>query len=232
MNSTSLSVIIPCYNEIRTIELVLKRVLNGPVTPQEIIVVDDGSTDGTREFLQAHETDFNLILCFHAKNQGKGRALKTGFDKASSDIIIIQDADLEYNPKDYSDLISPIINKKADVVYGSRFISGKPHRTLYFWHFKANQFLTFLSNMFTNLNLTDMETCYKVFRKDIIKQVSINEKRFGVEPEITAKISKLNCIIYEVGISYEGRTYNEGKKIGVKDGIWAIWCILRYNLFS
>ena len=212
------------------IHMVLDRVKNGRLLLK--IVVDDGSTDGTRDFLSEYQSNFGLILCFHDKNKGKGAALKTGFSKATGDVIIIQDADLEYNPQDYTELIQPILEDKADVVYGSRFMGGKPHRVLYFWHFKANQCLTFLSNMFSNLNLSDMETCYKVFRKPILDQLTLKEKRFGVEPEITAKISKLNCRIYEVGISYQGRTYEEGKKIGLKDAFRAVWCIFKYNVFS
>ena len=226
----SIAVVIPCYNEVNTIEQVLLNIQRASVTVDEIIVVDDGSTDGSCEFLHKNKETFNLKVFFHKKNKGKGAALKTGFQHVISDIVIIQDADLEYSPKDYPQLIAPICDEKADVVYGSRFVGGQEHRILYFWHYKANQFLTFLSNMFTNLNLTDIETCYKVFKRDVIKSLDIKEKRFGVEPEITAKIAKLNCRIYEVGISYQGRTYNEGKKIGFKDAFRAIWCIIKYNL--
>tara|TARA_B100000242_G_scaffold277191_1_gene233649 strand:+ start:2403 stop:3026 length:624 start_codon:yes stop_codon:yes gene_type:complete len=204
---------------------------NSPIDLKEIIIVDDFSNDGSREFLKNLKSK-NIKTIFHKKNLGKGAALYSGIAIAEGEIIIIQDADLEYDPNEYPKIISPIINGKADVVYGSRFQGGQPHRVVYFWHRVGNGFLTLLSNIFTDINLTDMETCYKAFRRDIIQSILIEEKRFGFEPEITAKISKLNCRIYEVGISYYGRTYKEGKKIGWRDGIRAIWCILKYNLFS
>ncbi len=228
-----LSVIIPCYNEINTIDDVLDAVINAPYEDKEIIVVDDFSTDGTRDKLRNYGNSgkFKKII-YHDKNMGKGAAIRSGIKAAGGDIIIIQDADLEYNPEEYPKIIAPILNGKADVVFGSRFKGESAQRVLYFWHRMGNGFLTFLSNMFTNLNLTDMETCYKVFRKDIIRNIKIEEDRFGFEPEITAKISKIKDIrIYEVGISYYGRTYNEGKKINWKDGIRAVICILKYNLF-
>ena len=228
-----LSVIVPVFNEAKTISKIIDKIAAVTLPfEKEIIVVDDFSTDGTREILQAIEKDSNknIKVVYQDKNQGKGAALKSGFSLAKGDIVIIQDADLEYDPQEYPKLINPILEGKADVVYGSRFISGEPHRVLYFWHSMGNRFLTLLSNMFTNLNLTDMETCYKVFRKEILAKIDIREKRFGFEPEITAKVAKLGCRIYEVGISYSGRTYNEGKKINWKDGVWALWCILRYNI--
>ncbi|MBO8242347.1 glycosyltransferase family 2 protein [Prochlorococcus marinus XMU1410] len=223
-----LSIIIPCYNEKNTIEEIINSVKNCPVIDKEIIVVDDFSTDGTRELLNKFE---DIRISFHNKNLGKGAALRTGFQLATGDICIVQDADLEYDPQELPIVISPILEGKADVVFGSRFLSGRPHRVVYFWHSVGNGVLTLLSNFFTDLNLTDMETCYKAFRTEIIKSIKIRENRFGFEPEITAKISKMNLRIYEVGISYYGRTYAEGKKIGWKDGFRAIYCILKYNLF-
>ena len=225
-----LSVVVPCFNEIKTIGEVIENILDSPINPKEVIIVDDFSSDGSREYLKKINNK-NIKIIFHEKNLGKGAALSTGIAFAKGKIIIIQDADLEYDPKEYPNVIGPIINGKADIVYGSRFQGGQPHRVVYFWHRIGNGFLTIFSNFFTDLNLTDMETCYKAFRRDIIKSIEIEEKRFGFEPEITAKISKLNCRIYEVGISYYGRTYKEGKKIGWKDGIRAIYCILKYNLF-
>jgi glycosyltransferase involved in cell wall biosynthesis len=225
-----LSVIIPCFNELGTIGRVVEAVKTSPVKDLEIIIVDDCSTDGTRDFLRSHiEPQVDTVL-YHKKNRGKGAALRTGFAAATGDIVIVQDADLEYDPQEYLDVIEPILEDKADVVFGSRFVGGRPHRVVYYWHMVGNQFLTTLSNMFTNINLTDMETCYKAFRRDIIQSIRIEENRFGFEPEITAKVAKLDCRIYEVGISYYGRTYKEGKKIGWKDGIRAIYCILKYNL--
>ena len=229
-SSFTLSVIIPCYNEINTIEEVINKVKNTSIKSIQIIIIDDFSTDGTREFLNSLK-DESIKVVLQNRNQGKGAAIAKGINFASGDISIIQDADLEYDPNEYEKLINPILVNKADVVFGSRFLGAEPHRVLYFWHRVGNGFLTLLSNIMTDINLTDMETCYKAFRSDIIKSIEIEEKSFGFEPEITAKISKLNCRIYEVGISYYGRTYKEGKKIGWKDGIRAIYCILKYNLF-
>ena len=227
-----LSIIIPCYNEINTIEKVVEAVLNSPYIHKELIIVDDYSTDGTRDKLKNQiEPQVQKVL-YHKRNLGKGAALRTGIKAAGGDIIIIQDADLEYDPMEIYKVIHPILEGKADVVYGSRFMGGEPHRVLFYWHMIGNRILTTLSNIFTNINLTDMETCYKAFRKEIIKSIDIQENRFGFEPEITAKISKMKCRIYEVGISYSGRTYEEGKKINWKDGFSALRCILKYNLLS
>ena len=225
-----LSVIVPCFNEINTLEQVINNIQNSPIASKELIIIDDFSKDGSREFLKNLNSK-NIRTIFHDKNLGKGAALSSGISIAKGEITIIQDADLEYDPNEYPVIISPIINNKADIVYGSRFQGGQPHRVVYFWHRVGNGFLTLLSNIFTDLNLTDMETCYKAFKSEILKKIIIEEKRFGFEPEITAKISKLDCRIYEVGISYYGRTYKEGKKIGWKDGFRAIYCILKYNLF-
>lgn len=229
--SVKLSVVIPCYNELGTIGQVVEAVKASPIENCEIIIVDDGSTDGTRELLKSKiESQVDRVI-YHHKNQGKGAALRSGFAAITGDIAIVQDADLEYDPQEYPRVINPIINNKADVVYGSRFLGSDPHRVLYYWHSVGNGFLTTLSNMLTDINLTDMETCYKAFRREIIQAIEIEEKRFGFEPEITAKVAKLGCRIYEVGISYYGRTYKEGKKIGWKDGVKAIFCILKYNFF-
>ena len=226
-----LSIIIPCYNESSTILSLIKAVKQSPVKNREIIIVDDGSKDGTRDILGALN-DPEVRTIFHKANQGKGAALRTGFREATGDICIVQDADLEYDPQEFPIVIQPIIEGKADVVFGSRFQSGRPHRVVYFWHRIGNGVLTLLSNFFTDLNLSDMETCYKAFRREIIQSINIRENRFGFEPEVTAKVAKMNLRIYEVGISYYGRTYDEGKKIGWKDGFRAIYCILKYNLWS
>lgn len=226
-----LSVIIPCYNELGTIAQVIAAVQAAPVAQKEIIVVDDASTDGTRQYLQSHLASQVDQVIYHKQNYGKGAALRSGIAAATGDIVIVQDADLEYDPQEYPLMIKPILDNKADVVFGSRFVGSQPHRVVYYWHMVGNQFLTTLSNMLTNINLTDMETCYKAFRREIIQSIKIEENRFGFEPEITAKVAKLDCRIYEVGISYYGRTYKEGKKIGWRDGFRAIYCILKYNLF-
>ena len=224
-----LSVIIPCFNEVKTLNELLAAVKECGVEDLEIIIVDDCSTDGTRELLK-NLNDDKIKVLYHEFNKGKGAALRTGFKSATGDICIVQDADLEYDPKEFPLLLDPIIKNKADVVFGSRFQSGRPHRVVYFWHRIGNGVLTLLSNFFTDLNLSDMETCYKAFRTEVIKSIDIKENRFGFEPEITAKIAKMDLRIYEVGISYYGRTYDEGKKIGWKDGVRAIYCILKYNL--
>ncbi|MGB9735153.1 MAG: glycosyltransferase family 2 protein [bacterium] len=228
-----LSVVIPVYNEKDTIEHILSRVKDARVynLEKEIIVVDDCSTDGTRDILRQYNGS-GIKIFYHDKNRGKGAALRTGFGKVTGDLVIIQDADLEYDPSDYEKLLKPLIEGKADVVYGSRFMGGEPHRVIYFWHYIGNKFLTMFSNMFTNLNLTDMETCYKVFRKEVLDRIKIEEDRFGFEPEITAKVSMLDVRIYEVGISYSGRSYAEGKKIGVKDGFRTLYVIIKYGLFK
>jgi len=227
-----LSVIIPVYNELSTIEEIVQRVKASPVEDLEIILVDDYSTDGTRDLLEEKLKSQVDRIIYQDRNYGKGYALKTGFQHATGDIVIVQDADLEYDPNQYPEMIRPIVENKADVVYGSRFMGAGPHRVVYYWHYVGNRLLTLLSNMFTSINLTDMETCYKAFRRDLIQSIDIKEDRFGFEPEITAKVARKKARIYEIGISYYGRTYNEGKKIGWKDGVKAIWCILKYNLFS
>ncbi len=227
-----LSVIVPCYNEAATIRQVIQTIHQSPIENQEIIVVDDCSTDGTQDILRTEIEPIVAQVIYHPRNLGKGAALRTGLAQMTGDIAIVQDADLEYSPQDYPLMLEPILQGRADVVYGSRFQGGAPHRVVYYWHRVGNGFLTTLSNMFTNINLTDMETCYKAFRREIIQQIKIKENRFGFEPEITAKVAKLNCRIYEVGISYYGRSYKEGKKINWKDGVWAIICILRYNLLA
>lgn len=229
--NAKLSIVIPCYNELGTIQLVIEAIKASPVKNKEIIIVDDCSTDGTRELLQSQvETTVDRVI-YHPRNRGKGAALRSGFAAATGDIVIVQDADLEYDPQEFPIVIKPIIDGKADVVFGSRFVGSHPHRVVYYWHMLGNRFLTMLSNMLTNINLTDMETCYKAFRREVIQSVKIEENRFGFEPEITAKVARMGCRIYEVGISYYGRTYKEGKKIGWKDGFRAIFCILKYNLF-
>jgi glycosyltransferase involved in cell wall biosynthesis len=227
-----LSIVIPCYNEVHTIRTLVDAVNQMPYLNREVIVVDDCSTDGTIEKLMSEIDGLVDKIIYHNHNQGKGAALRTGVRAASGDIVIIQDADLEYNPNEIPRVIQPILEGKADVVYGSRFMGADPHRVVYYWHMIGNKFLTTLSNMFTNVNLTDMETCYKAFKREIIQSVDIEENRFGFEPEITAKIAKMKCRIYEVGIAYYGRTYEEGKKIGWKDGFSALRCIVKYNLFT
>ena len=222
-----LAVVMPCYNEAPTIAEILSRVLESPYVG-EVIVVDDGSTDGTAEIVEA-VADPRLRLVRQPANQGKGAALRRGFQEATADLVVIQDADLEYDPAEYGELVGPLLARKADVVFGSRFMGGGPHRVLYFWHYVGNRLLTLASNAFTNLNLTDMETCYKAFRREVIQSIDLVEDRFGFEPEITAKVARGPWIIYEVGISYSGRTYGEGKKIGWRDGVRAAWCILKYS---
>jgi glycosyltransferase involved in cell wall biosynthesis len=222
-----LSVVVPCFNEKATVETVVDQVLASPWTA-EVLVVDDGSTDGTRDIL-AGLSHPRLRVLLQPENRGKGAALRRGFAEATADYVIVQDADLEYDPREYGVLIQPLEDGLADVVYGSRFVSSAPHRVLYYWHSVGNRFLTTLSNMFTNLNLTDMETCYKVFRREVIQAVPVEEDRFGFEPEVTAKIAQADHRVYEVGISYNGRTYAEGKKIGWRDGVRAVVCILRYS---
>lgn len=227
-----LSVVIPCYNELKTIRAIVQAVREAPYQPKEIIVVDDCSTDGTRDLLKSGGVPGIDRLILQDPNQGKGAALRAGIREATGDVVVIQDADLEYDPQEYGRLIDPILAGKADVVFGSRFLGAGPHRVLYFWHRFGNGVLTFVSNMFSNLNLTDMETCYKMFRREIIQSIKIEENRFGFEPEITAKVARMNVRIFEVGISYYGRTYAEGKKINWRDGIRAFYCIVKYNCFG
>jgi glycosyltransferase involved in cell wall biosynthesis len=226
-----LSVVIPVFNERNTVEQIVNVVRGADVEQIEIIVVDDGSTDGTQQVLKEKIATVANQIIYQPRNMGKGAAVRAGFAAATGDVVLVQDADLEYNPADYPTLLEPILSGKADAVFGSRFMGGRPHRVLYFWHMVGNRFLTLLSNMFTNLNLTDVETCYKAFRADVIKKLDLRENRFGFEPEVTAKLAKAKCRIYEVGISYNGRTYSEGKKVNWKDGFRAIYTIVRYNLF-
>jgi glycosyltransferase involved in cell wall biosynthesis len=226
-----LTIVIPCYNEARTIVDLVEAVRAAPFPDKEIIVVDDASTDGTRDRLKAGVEPLVSRVLYHDVNQGKGAALRTGFAAATGDVVIVQDADREYDPSEYPNLVDPILRDEADVVYGSRFLGGRAHRVLYFWHRVGNGVLTLVSNMFTNVNLTDMETGYKAFRREVLQKFTIEENRFGFEPEITAKIAKSGCRIYEVGISYHGRTYAEGKKINWKDGFRALYCIVKYNVF-
>jgi glycosyltransferase involved in cell wall biosynthesis len=226
-----ITIIIPCYNEVKTIEIIVNKILKLNKYEFEIIIVDDYSIDGTREILKDKLSNKVSLIIYNEKNYGKGYCIKKGIEQSNGNIILIQDADLEYDPQDYPKLINPIINNYADVVYGSRFIGGDEKRVLFFWHTVANKILTLISNIFSNLNLTDMECGYKVFRSDVLKKITLNQNRFGFEPEITAKISKMNIRVFEVGVSYFGRTYSEGKKITYKDAFNALYCIIRYNIF-
>ncbi|MBE7553016.1 MAG: glycosyltransferase family 2 protein [Anaerolineales bacterium] len=227
------SIVIPCFNEMHTIEAIVQKVLEVPLPlERELVIVDDCSTDQTRDYLCTLNGHPEIRIVFHEVNRGKGAALQTGFAHATGDIIIVQDADLEYDPGEYPKLLKPILEGKADVVYGSRFAGGESHRVLYFWHSIGNKLLTLLSNMFTDLNLTDMEVCYKVFRRSILEKIKLEEERFGFEPEFTAKVARLKYAVYEVGISYHGRTYEEGKKIHWKDGFRAVYVILKYGLIK
>ena len=226
-----ITIIIPCYNEVKTIEIIVNKILKLNKYEFEIIIVDDYSIDGTREILKDKLSNKVSLIIYNEKNYGKGYCIKKGIERSNGNIILIQDADLEYDPQDYPKLINPIINNYADVVYGSRFVGGDEKRVLFFWHTLANKILTLISNIFSNLNLTDMECGYKCFRSEVLKKITLNQNRFGFEPEITAKISKMNIRIFEVGVSYFGRTYSEGKKITYKDAFNALYCIIRYNIF-
>jgi glycosyltransferase involved in cell wall biosynthesis len=228
----TLSIVIPVFNEVHTLKEIIERVQEvhlPQVASREIVIVDDYSTDGTRDILATYKEQNGFKIVFHNRNRGKGAALRTGIAETTGSIVIIQDADLEYDPQEYPKLLAPLLAGKADVVYGSRFAGGESKRVLYYWHSVGNKFLTTLSNIFTNINLTDMETCYKVFRGEVIRSIRIEEDRFGFEPEVTSKVARMGCRIYEVGIGYSGRTYAEGKKINWKDGVRAIWCILKYR---
>jgi glycosyltransferase involved in cell wall biosynthesis len=227
-----ISVVIPCYNERETVEEIVAAVRAAPVENLEIIVVDDGSTDGTSDLLRKKVEPVVDRVIYHDVNRGKGAALRSGFAACSGEVVLIQDADLEYSPDDYPVLLGPILSGKADIVFGSRFMGGRPHRVVYFWHMIGNKLLTLLSNMCTNVNLTDIETCYKAFRRSVIEQLELREDRFGFEAELTAKVAKARCRIYEVGISYDGRTYAEGKKITWKDGVRSLYAIIKYNFFA
>jgi glycosyltransferase involved in cell wall biosynthesis len=225
-----LTVVIPCFNEAATIERIVERVVAHAPSGSEVLVVDDASTDGTSAILRERIDGRTARVLFHEKNRGKGAALRTGFAAATGDVVLVQDADLEYDPRDYGKLLAPILEGRADVVFGSRFVGGDSHRVLYFWHSVGNRFLTLMSNMFTNLNLSDMEVCYKVVRREVLRSVELREDRFGFDPEFTARVARLRCRIYEVGVAYAGRTYAEGKKIGWRDGVRVLWCIVKYNV--
>jgi glycosyltransferase involved in cell wall biosynthesis len=225
-----LSVVIPCYNEHRTLATVVERVLASPFTA-EVLIVDDGSTDGTVDVARGLR-DERIRVFEQPRNAGKGAAVRRGFAAATAPFVVVQDADLEYDPSEYGELLEPLLDGRADVVFGSRFLAGRPHRVLYFWHSVGNKLLTTFSNLFTNLNLTDMETCYKVFKREVIQQIDLVEDRFGFEPEITAKVARGGWVVYEVGISYSGRTYEQGKKINWRDGVWALVCIVRYSTLA
>jgi len=225
-----LSILVPCFNEVQTLSQLLSKVRGSPVADKEIILIDDGSTDGTTDLIRSRLSSEVDKVVYHEKNRGKGAAIRTGLEQVTGDIVIVQDADLEYDPAEYPKLIAPILEEKADVVFGSRFVGEGPHRVHLFWHYVGNRMLTLFSNVFSNLNLTDMETCFKAFRTEIIKGITLREDRFGIEPEVTIKVGKKKCRVYEVGISYHGRSYGEGKKITWKDGIRAVYVILKYAI--